>query len=350
MEKSLLRCLEWSQQGRHRKVLREVEDLLPRVRGEAHLEAQLLIWKAQALLAMGCADRALPAASDSWDLEISPHACHLMSAALASLGEADRAEDLLRTGARLFPGAVHLPVQLAMMLTDQGRLPEALDVLQDIDPDDEDDSLPDDFMVFVLGLEANILANLGRWGEADGILREGLVQHPDSALLEEARSSLGRAWGRELAERRLARSWHRDLEDSDGADDEIAEAIQHHAAMFETPPLVGLAARRLWQAFSRVDPVRPQAPDPWAVALIAAVWQLDGNEVSLAAVARSIQVSPSTVRSALRRIRAYLDGLDPEFAHRAFATVRNPRLDETASDEPTPAGVVVSFPGAREDP
>ena len=132
VEQSLERCLEWSRLGRHRKVVAEVERTLPILTDHPQLEATLLIWKAQALLAMGYPDRALPSAKKSWELDPSPHACHLQSNALEAIGDLDSSEELLRMGWQLFPDAVHLPVQLAVVLSDQARHPEALDILDEI--------------------------------------------------------------------------------------------------------------------------------------------------------------------------------------------------------------------------
>ena len=98
VEKSLESCLEWSRLGRHRKVVAEVERTLSIVSDHPQLEATLLIWKAQALLAMGYPDRALPPASRSWELDPSPHSCHLQSNALEALGDLDDSEELLRMG------------------------------------------------------------------------------------------------------------------------------------------------------------------------------------------------------------------------------------------------------------
>jgi len=344
VEQSLLRCLEWSQLGRHRRVLQEVEGLLPLVRGDDHLVAQLLIWKSQALLAMGLPDRALPAASESWDLEPSPHACHLMSAALSALGDPDESEELLRAGGELFPEAVHLPVQLAMQLTEQGRLPEAFDILTEL-PGDE--ALPEDLEIFVVGLRANILATMGRWPEADGILRDGIGRHPGSSLLREARTSIGRAWCRERAERRLATSWEAELESLNGPGDEVDLAIGGLGRAFEFPRLVVLAARRLWRAVLDHDAIRPQVPEAWAVALLAAVWEIDGAPRSVAALARAARVSPSTARGSLARVRTFVERLDPEMARRGFGATSNPRLDTLEGRSvavEAPVGDVVPFP------
>ena len=63
IERALRRCLEWSRSGRHLKIITEVDRALPAIGNQPELEAQLLIWKAQALLAMGLAERAFPPAS-----------------------------------------------------------------------------------------------------------------------------------------------------------------------------------------------------------------------------------------------------------------------------------------------
>jgi len=83
-------------------------------------------------------------------------------------------------------------------------------------------------------------------------------------------------------------------------------------------------------------------------AMLAAIWELDGNAPSVAALARATRCVPSTVRGALTRVRAYIEGLDPGLAGRAFAAFRNPRLTAT-SDRPVPSAdshgaTVVPFP------
>lgn len=343
VERTLLRCLEWSHAGRHRRVLEEVDRLLPEAEGHPSLAAHLLIWKAQALLAMGCADRALPAAMHAWDLQSSPHACHLMATALSALGEPDRSEELLEMGTHLFPDAVHLPVQLAMLMTDQGRLPEALDLLEDLPAEDE---LPDDLQVFVLGLKANLLAAMGRWWQADDVVRSAVELHPDSVLLQEAQASIHAAWGRTKAEQRLAKSWREGLEPLTGVAAEVDDAIIRFAAVIEVPELVALAARRLWRAVTAADPVRPQAPEAWAAAALAAISELDGGERPVAALARATGCHAATVRSALRRVRALLDDRDPVMVRRAFAAATNPQLDEDSSAGPGGRcqGRVIPFP------
>jgi len=115
----------------------------------------------------------------------------------------------------------------------------------------------------------------------------------------------------------------------------------------ERPRLVVLAARRLWRAFSAAEKVRPQAPDPWAAAFVLAIMELDGQQPSASAMARALGVSPSTVRSALRRVRAFLGNLEPQLAGRFFAAAANPRLNEApaARDRSSSRGKLVLFPG-----
>ncbi len=343
VERTLVRCLEWSQRGRHRRVLEEVERLLPEAEDHPALAAHLLIWKAQALLAMDCADRALPAAMHAWDLQSTPHACHLMATALAALGEPDRSEELLAMGARLFPDAVHLPVQLAMLMTDQGRLPEALDTLDDLPSVDE---LPDDLQIFVLGLKANLLAAMGRWWQADDVLRAAIELFPDSAVLQETQASLTEAWGRQRAEQRLLRSWHAGLAPLAGVAAEVDDAIVRLASLIEVQDLVAVAARRLWRAMLEADPVRPQSPDAWAAATLAAIADIDGGGMPVAALARATGCNLATVRSALRRLRAFLDPREPGMVRRAFAATSNPQLDEDRSPDPVnrSQGQVIPFP------
>jgi tetratricopeptide (TPR) repeat protein len=342
VQRALERCLDWSQQGRHRKVLAEVERLLKLVAPDPQLSAELLIWKAQALLAMGYPQRALPAASASWQLASSPHACHLLAIALDAVGESDRAEELLVMGSELFPHAVHLPVQLAMILADQSRMPEALDVLDTVPPSLP---LPDDLQVFLVGLRANLLATVGRWPEAEAAIEEGLGRHPGSSLLLEARSAISGEWNRRLAEASLVASWRAALERLDGVPAEVDDAIVRFGMGLELGELVVLAAQRLWRALCDRDPIRLQSPEPWAAALLIAVMELDGSRPSAAAVGRATSCSESTLRSALRRVRQYLEGLDPSFARRAFGAASNPRLDEAAPRRASQRDTVVRFPG-----
>jgi hypothetical protein len=108
---------------------------------------------------------------------------------------------------------------------------------------------------------------------------------------------------------------------------------------------VVLAAQRLWRALYDREPIRLQSPEPWAVALLIAVMELDGFRPSVAAVGRATSCSESTVRSALRRVRQYLQGLDPSFARRAFGAASNPRLEEAAPARTSRRDTVVRFPG-----
>jgi tetratricopeptide (TPR) repeat protein len=342
VQRGLERCLEWSQQGRHRKVLAEVERLLLLGRGDRQLEAQLLVWKAQALLSMGYPERALPPANSSWQLVSSPHACHLMATACHATGDSDRAEELLAMGAKLFPDAVHLPIQLAMILAEEGRMPEALDVLEELRPSGQ---LPEDIQVFLVGLRANLLATVGRWSEAEAVLEKGLGRHPGSSLLLEARHTITVEWNRQLAEASLVASWRVALDHLDGVPAEVDDAIVRFGMVLELGELVVLAAQRLWRAFNDREPVRLQSPESWAVAVLAGVLELDGSRPSAAALGRATGCKESTVRSALRRVRAYLDTLEPGFARRAFGAASNPRLDETGAPNAPRYDTVVRFPG-----
>lgn len=316
--------------------------MIAAVDGHPGLAAHLLIWKAQALLSMGHPERAHHAAEQSWQLATSPHSCGLIASALNSIGDTDQAERFLRMGVELFPAAIHLPIQLTMMLADQGRLPEALDVLDRVNPSMQ---LPEDMQVFLVGLRANLLATIGRWSEADAVLLEGLHHHPDSPVLLETHDSINREWVRSRAENFLAQSWSDSLEPVEGVATEVDEGIVRFGMLLELPDLVVLGARRLWRAFNNREAVSLQTPDPWAAALVTAVLELDGNPPTVAAIARATSSNQSTVRSALGRIRRYLERLDPGLASRAFAAASNPRLDDDIHDPSKAPGSVVQFPG-----
>lgn len=324
VEQSLERCLEWSKLGRHRKVVAEVERTLPILRDHPQLEATLLIWKAQALLAMGYPERALPPATRSWELDSSPHACHLQANALEALGNLEGSEELLRMGWRLFPDAVHLPVQLAVVLSDQARHPEALDILDEIDIDNR---IPDDLQIFLFGMRSNLLAAMGRWAEADETLRDGLGFHPESELLGNAQDALKHARQRARAEEALAASWRDELTVIDGVAGEVDEAIISCGAVNELSELVILAARRLWRAFVEQEMPKLHTPDPWSAALVLATLEIDGDRPTIASIARSVRSNSSTVRTILARLRDFLSSLDSEIRMRAFAAHKNPRLD-----------------------
>jgi tetratricopeptide (TPR) repeat protein len=342
IERALRRCLEWSRTGRHVKIITEVDRALPAIGNQPQLEAQLLIWKAQAHLAMGDPDSAHPAAARSWDLDPSSYACHLLSNALAAVGQPDDAEELLKSGWDLFPDAYHLPVQLAILLSEQGRHPEALDTIDSLP---QSSPVPDDLQVFLLGLRANLLATMGRWGEADGILREGRYRHPESDLLEDAHNSLGSAWDRFRQREALADSWLAGLSTLDGVAAEIDDAVVEQGSLNELPMLVVLGARRLWRAFFEAHQPRVQSPQPWATALLVAVLELDGVTPPITAMARLTRSPVSTTRSALTRIRRFLANLDTNLARRAFAATTNPQLEKApAQSSTTDGGTVVPFP------
>jgi len=342
IERALRRCLEWNRAGRHLKIISEVDRALPAVGAQPLLEAQLLIWKAQAHLAMGDPENAHPAADRSWNLDPSPFSCHLLANALAALSQPDDAERLLKTGWELFPDAYHLPVQLAILLSDQGRHPEALDTIDSLP---RDASIPDDLQVFLLGFHANLLAAMGRWGEADGVLREGRSHHPENDLLEEAHLSFDRAWNRFRAEDALADSWTQGLEPLDGVALEVDEAIIRQGSINEHPRLVVLGARRLWRAYFESRQPQPQTPEAWGVAVLLAVLEIDNARPCISAAARAAQTPVSTTRSALVRFRDFLGQLDASLANRAFAGTTNSQIDDGSVARPAPSeGKVVPFP------
>ena len=342
IERALRRCLEWSRSGRHIKIITEVDRALPAIGDQPEFEAQLLIWKAQAHLAMGDPENAHPAAHRSWNLDPSPYACHLLSNALAAVGQPDDAEILLKSGWEIFPEAFHLPVQLAILLSDQGRHPEALDTIGLLP---QGPPMPDDLQVFLLGLHANLLASMGRWGEADGVLRDGRFRHPESDLLEDAHISLSDAWGRFRVREALADSWMGGLSELSGVGLEVDEAIVQHGSINELPTLVILGARRLWRAYLEAHQPRLQSPQPWGVALLIAILELDGEKPPISAMARPTRAPVATTRSALTRFRRFLSDLDTSMARRAFAASTNPQL-EVSKKRPSSnqGGTVVPFP------
>lgn len=343
VERALRRCAELNREGHHREVVATTDAELRELGEDSHLRAALLVWNAQALLSLGQAQRALTSASLSWELEPTPHACHLTANALEALGGVDEAEELLRMGWRLFPDAVHLAVQLAIIFSDQARIPEALDILQELPLDDR---VPDDLEIFLFGMRSNLLAALGRWAEADDLLGEGIAAHPDSALLNTARADLQAARRRSKAESALASSWASGLEKLETSAAEVDESIVRCGQVHELPELVVLAARRLWRAFLERHRARPQAPDVWAAGLILAVLELDGEAPPAATFARSFACRPSSVRSVIARLRRFTDSLDREFAMRGFAARNNPRLEGMPhlKQPPFRSAEVVRFP------
>jgi tetratricopeptide (TPR) repeat protein len=343
VERALEKFPDWGQKGRYRAIAAEVDRLLPDAQEQVHLKATLLVWQAQAHLAMGSAELALPSASDSWELEPSPHACHLASNALEALGDLDASEEMLRIGWRLFPEAVHLPVQLAVVLSDQARLPEALDILDEIPLDHR---IPNDLQVFLFGLRSNLLATMGRWAEAEEALNEGIDFHPDSELLGQAHDALRQARGRSRAEKVLENSWRDSLSGLDGSAAEVDESVIRCGDVNEFSTLIVLGARRLWRAYLEQRRARPQTPDVWGVALVLAILEIDNKRQPIAPIARSIGCNPSSVRKVLARFRAFLSSLDIEFAARAFAAHTNPRLsrDPASARCDLPPAEVLRFP------
>jgi tetratricopeptide (TPR) repeat protein len=327
--------------GRHRHVLAEVEQVLPSVRQEPGQAAQLLIWKAQALLSMSCPDRALAAATESWKLDETPHACHLMASSMHALGNIEDPVELLRLGIRMFPDAVQLPVQLAMILTDQGRMESALQALDEISPEHE---VPDDLEVFLFGLRANLLATTGHWDEADDLLQEGLDQHPDSGVLHEAYEALSQTWLRLRTEEALVASWIETLEPLSDTAAEVDEMIEHAGELVNYSELELLAARRLWRAYLHSRAPRVQAPEAWAAANLLAINELDGGRAATTVLAQALDAKPGTIRSARRKIRDYLASLEPEIVKRSFSTRDNPRLEQPIPDHKPRYDNVIAFP------
>jgi hypothetical protein len=268
------------------------------VRGDRQLEAQLLVWKAQALLSMGSPERALPAASASWQLSPSPHACHLKATALNAAGDSDRAEELLGMGAELYPDAIYLPVQLAMMLADQGRMPEALEILDGL-------RRPCSFLttcVFLVGLRANLLATVGRWPERDGA-REGLDRHRAQPCCWRP-STPSASSNRQLAEEALVASWRDALALSRGRCGRGRRTRSSASARRSRSGPSSCSRQRLWRAFNDRESVR----------LVSEAWRRrsDGGHgesrfqpPQLPSVATAC--SASTARAALRRVRRYID-------------------------------------------
>jgi hypothetical protein len=341
VETTLRRCLEWSRDGSHHKVVSEIARVIGEI-DDDHLRAALLTWDAQAHLAMGDAERALPSATLSWELEPSPQACHLTSSALEALGNVDRSEQLLRMGWRLFPEAVHLPVQLAVNLSDQARVPEALDILEEVG---DHERVPSDLQVFLFGMRANLLALMGRWAEAEEVLRVGRGAHPDSRLLEDAHDSVEHARRRSQAEKRLAASWRGALTEVHGVGVEVDDAVCRCIAVNELTEIVELAARRLWRALLERDRPRPHSPEAWAAGIVFCILELDGHRAPVAPFARSFACAPSSVRKVVRRVRAFLDDLEPEIRRRAFAARTNPRLEDSTARGDGSAADVIQFPG-----
>lgn len=351
VRRTLRRCAELTESGRHRKVVEEVTRALPAAEGSADLEGELLIWKAQALLAMGRPGEAESAARGAWERVPCAQACYLVACALADLGELEEAERMLLLGDELFPDAPHLKIRLAMLLTEQGRLPEALQHLEEMAPEQEMDEPVE---LFVLGLKTNLLGVLGRWDEADSMLRNGLERFPGNRLLEETGASIESVRRRSEAGDRLAERWEAELTElSSVSAQEVDEAIVEVARALEIPRLAALAARRLWRAFLEAEEVRPRAVEAWALAVLLAVTRLDGLAVPVPQAARAIRVAEGTVRQALRRVMQFLGGFEDRFARSQFAAMANPRLDEAPDEIRTPGrgrgrGTVVRFPGAGE--
>jgi len=346
VEKVLLRCVAWSRKGLHRKVLAEVDQLLAQVGEQQSLKARLLAWKAQALLELSLVDQALAAATQSWDIELTSHACHLMSNALYAIGEARRSAELLQLGCKLFPEAAYLPLQLAMLFTDQGLLREALSTLDELN---QSQPLPHDLAALICSLKAGILTHLGRWHEAGQDLENGLRQHPGSELLKQSYGSFHQQWLACQAEETLARVWECSLAPLDGAWAEVDDAIVSCGVTLGRTRLEILATRRLWHSFTMANKPHPQTPRAWAAASFVACLELDDVTLGQRTVTRTLGVSLSTTRYALDKLRGFVAALEPKLARHCFAAHTNPQLTGSR-DNLSPAsksGTVVPFPHPR---
>ncbi|NOZ78007.1 MAG: hypothetical protein GXP48_02260 [Acidobacteria bacterium] len=343
----LAQCEHWSELRRYRKILEAVERALPTTDDLPELRTELLIWKAHAMGAMGMPDRAYAAAAGAWELEPSSQAAHLMALALIQEGEDDHAEEILRFGLQRFPGAAHLVFQLALLMAEQGRVPEAMDLVNDI----EIDAGEEDEQVFALhvGIRANLLARMGRWDEAMQTIQGGLEAHPDIFELRRTYDTLKKQHDLHHARDHLATVWQTSLQPLHEASTAGVDAsIETLGVSMELPRLVILAAQRLWRRFLDADPVQPRAHEAWAAALLASVFVIDGGSAPLSFFARYAGTSYETVRSAYRRIDTFLGRLHPEERLCAFAVRLNPQLDPSHPGPPgapaPQAGQLILFP------
>ncbi len=341
-------CARWSELGRHRKILEAVERALPSTGDRPGLRAALLIWKAHALSAMNMSDRASTVAAEAWDLEPSSQAAHIMALALLHEGEDDHAEQVLRFGLQQFPNAAHLVFQLVLLMAEQGRIPEAMDLLDEA----QLDTLDERASALSVGIRANLLARMGRWKEAMRTIQAGVAVHPGSAEIRETYAMLKRQRQLHDAQQRLATSWQRSLSFVRGRPAcGVDTAIEALGTGMDLPLLVILAARRLWRRFLDTDAAQPRSYRAWAAAILAAIFAIDGGTAPLTFFARYAGTSYETVRLAYRRIEAFLDTLDPDEIAASFAVRRNPKLDPenlTAPGTPEPGGGrLIPFPPRR---
>jgi len=339
---ALERCGELAELGKHGAVIRTAEAALRLGGGRPELEADLLVWKAQACLELGRYEDALNAAEQAWERAPSAEASYAVGASLAELGELEEAEKMLQMGIDLFPEEPFLHLRLAMLLADEGRVPEALDHLDAID----ESSLDEESGAFLAGIRAGLLGSIGEWEAAAEVLDEGLEEFPDEDLLYATSLLIEDAQAMNEAEEALAEAWRTDLEPVEHpVAMEVDDAIVDVAASLELPELVVLAARRLWRAFFGASPIRRATPEAWAVALIVAISELDGQLLTVAPLARATGTRAEAVRRALGRIRTFLGGIESELARRRFAVATNPRLAEGRKDPEEGGATVVRFPG-----
>ncbi len=327
-------------------VIEAADEALSLAAGLPTAKAEAFLWKAQAYLALDDPDEALAAAEEAWALSPNEETCAVAGSALAAKGDTERAEELFLLGMELFPEDPHIRLRLAIVLSEQLRIPEALEILDAIDPE----TLDERGSLFYHGLKANILGLLGHWDEADETLAEGLERNPGAIVLEETGKALEHARELLAAETRLVKDWRQDLEPLEdiGADD-IDRLISELTRPLGIPSVMELAARRLWRALLAASPLRPVASEAWATALLVAISRIDGEPMPVTAACRVTGASRATVHSALRKIQAYLDTLEPRFLRTQFAALTNPRLEDGRSisgeDGSQNSANVVRFPG-----
>lgn len=339
--RTLKRWADWSSRGRSRRVLSEAPRHLQAVSGHPELEAPMLLWVAQAQMDVGQVEAAVESAQTSWELDPSAHATHTLAIALNLAGELPRAIQLLELGLQMHPPAFNLSLQLAMFLGEEGRVPEALDLLRDLDPDTCSEGSS---AVLYYRIRAGMSAAAGCWREADEVLRSG-IDRCDDPDLESARGELHAAWSRTCRSRELAAEWTDSLDELPGRLAEVDDALEDLAAAMESSDLVAAAARRLWRSLAHADPPRVRNPRTWAAACLTAVFDLDGRPSPAPVLARISGCHRSGISRARRRVQTHLEHYDTRFRLRSFAAHANPRLDEEPREAVAmDSGSVVPFP------
>jgi tetratricopeptide (TPR) repeat protein len=339
---ALQRWAGWSRSGRHDRIIAEGRVYLDRAAGRPDLFGPMLLWIAQAHLDLGDPEAAVTSAQQAWEADPSPVSTHTLAIALDGQGSTDDALALLELGLQLHPRAVNLSLQLAMLLGDQGRVPEALDRLEEVDPADFEDATTASLYYRLL---AGLYAACGRWREADDVLRDA-CSHLDDDAVHQALDELNTAWRRTERSRELVIEWTDSLHELPPPHADVDDAIVTLGSALEAPALVAAAARRLWRALVASDPPTVRTADIWAGAALASIGRLDGAVADMEGLARICGCHTSSLHRARRRFDALLATYDPEFRRRGFAAETNPRLDEDPrSPSPTETGDVIRFPG-----